>query len=369
MTLALGTMGFVSPVGAQESQVLDPSAITDGRQLYDLGCASCHGADGAGQTEDRVAFEDPLPDFGDCSFASREPDADWVTVAHEGGPVRGFSEVMPAFGEAFSEEQLQAIIEYTRTFCTDGRWPRGELNLPRPIFTEKAYPEDEAVWTILVAADGPGSVINEFVYENRFGPRSQIEIKLPFGTQELVGADQSGDWNAGIGDIGVGLKHAFFHSLESGSIVSGNLEVKLPTGSEKNGWGAGTTIFEPFFSFGQILPASLFLHAQGGVELSTNTDKASNEVFWRGVIGGSWSQNRFGRSWAPMMEVLGASELGDGGTDWSLVPQLQVTLNRRQHVMLNLGVLFPLNEADSRSTRLIMYVLWDWFDGGLFDGW
>jgi hypothetical protein len=37
--------------------------------------------------------------------------------------------------------------------------------------------------------------------------------------------------------------------------------------------------------------------------------------------------------------------------------------------MINVGVRFPVNERRGRSTQLITYFLWDWFDGGLFDGW
>ena len=55
-----------------------------------------------------------------------------------------------------------------------------------------------------------------------------------------------------------------------------------------------------------------------------------------------------------------------GGT---IVSQMQVTLNTRQHVMLNVGVRLPLTHASERSTQLLVYVLWDWFDGGLFSGW
>jgi hypothetical protein len=70
--------------------------------------------------------------------------------------VRGFSEEMPAFGEALTEEELGRVIAYVQTFCTDRSWPRGELNLPRAFFTEKAFPEDEAVSTLTVAALEPG---------------------------------------------------------------------------------------------------------------------------------------------------------------------------------------------------------------------
>jgi hypothetical protein len=29
----------------------------------------------------------------------------------------------------------------------------------------------------------------------------------------------------------------------------------------------------------------------------------------------------------------------------------------------------PLNERDTRKPQLLTYVLWDWFDGGLFQFW
>jgi hypothetical protein len=48
---------------------------------------------------------------------------------------------------------------------------------------------------------------------------------------------------------------------------------------------------------------------------------------------------------------------------------MQVTLNRRQHVMLNLGVRLPLTNADRRNTLILAYLLWDWFDGGFLAGW
>ena len=74
--------------------------------------------------------------------------------------------------------------------------------------------------------------------------------------------------------------------------------------------------------------------------------------------------------WTPMVELLAFRDL-EGGADlnWDLVPQLQVTLNQRQHVMLNLGVRLPLTNTDRRNTLIVVYLLWDWFDGGLFDGW
>jgi hypothetical protein len=49
---------------------------------------------------------------------------------------------------------------------------------------------------------------------------------------------------------------------------------------------------------------------------------------------------------------------------------MQVTLNQRQHLMINAGVRIPLTGRDEgRRAQFVTYFLWDWFDGGLRDGW
>jgi hypothetical protein len=69
-----------------------------------------------------------------------------------------------------------------------------------------------------------------------------------------------------------------------------------------------------------------------------------------------------------MLEVLTARPEG-GQVEWDIVPQMQVSLSRLQHVLLNVGVRVPLNERDERKPQVLVYLLWDWFDGGLFQFW
>ena len=54
---------------------------------------------------------------------------------------------------------------------------------------------------------------------------------------------------------------------------------------------------------------------------------------------------------------------------FDVVPQMQVALNTRQHVLANVGLAIPTTDRDGRSMRLLVYVLLDWFDGGFFEGW
>lgn len=149
--LRLGLIALLWPATVPAQPPTD--AETD-VELYTAACAACHGDDGRGRTQAEVGFAAPLPDFTDCSFASREPDADWFAVIHEGGPVRAFDRMMPAFGDTLGKSEIDAILRHARTFCVNASWPRGEFNLPRPLFTEKAYPEDETVVTATVDAGG-----------------------------------------------------------------------------------------------------------------------------------------------------------------------------------------------------------------------
>jgi mono/diheme cytochrome c family protein len=365
MTAALLGLRPTPGVPGAQAQTFTPPD-TSGARLFQASCAACHGADGRGQPPTQLGFDVAPPDFTDCNFASREPDGDWFAIIHEGGPARAFSERMPALGDALTDDQIRKVLEHVREFCGDAGWPRGELNLPRALGIEKAYPEDEAVITTSVAAEGPGSVVTKLLYEKRFGARSQIELSLPIGYRDVGAPD---GWELGAGDIGIGVKHALFHSLASGTIFTLGGEVVLPTGDEGRGFGKGTTVLEPYLAFGQILPAESFVQVQALAEFPLDRDLA-DEMAWRVAVGRTWSSGRFGRAWTPMVGIFGARELESGAdVNWDLVPQFQVTLSTRQHVMANLGVRLPLNNTGARDTEVLFYILWDWFDGGFFDGW
>ena len=362
ISLAVAAVSATAASAAGQPRAPDRS----GAELYRVACAACHGSDGRGAPASTVGFETPLPDFTDCSFASREPAADWFAIAHDGGPVRAFDRRMPAFGEALTAEEIERTIAHVQRFCDDSAWPRGELNLPRPLVTEKAYPEDEAVVTATIDTETARSLTHQFLYERRLGARTQYEVDVPFALRQSAG----GAWERGLGDVAVALKHVVAHSLARGAILSVTGEIVLPTGKETQGLGQGVTVFEPFLTFGQVLPSNLFVHAQVGAELSTDRARAEHEAFWRTAIGRTYEQGRFGRAWSPMVELLGARELEDDErAQWDAVPQMQITLSKRQHIMVNAGVRVPLTGRSDRRPQVIGYFLWDWFDGGLTDGW
>ena len=373
VAIALSAVWWIQTAGifAQTPQTEKKAELKldTGEEIFRAACIACHGHDGKGTPQTTAGFERPatFPDFTDCSGTTPEPNVDWKSIIHLGGTARGFSEIMPSFTEALTAEQINKVAQYLRGFCTDRAWPRGELNLPRAMVTEKAFPEDEAVVTSAVSTKGPRAITNAFIYERRFGPVNQLEVAVPFGFLR----QPNGSWGGGVGDMTLGLKRVMAHSVRTGSIFSLSGEVNLPTGDKARGLGTGVTIFEGFAAYGQILPKESFLQFQGGVEVPTHRDDANKAVYARTALGKSFRQDKgFGRTWSPMVEVIADRELATGEkTNWDLVPQVQVTLSRRQHVRASFGYRVPVNNTVSRAGQLMFYLLWDWFDGGLREGW
>lgn len=347
--------------------------LTDGAQLFAAGCAGCHGPEGSGAADSTIGFEKPstYPDFTSCQQTSPEVQADWWAVIHDGGKARGFSRIMPAFGDLLTSEQITALVRYIRGLCQDRAWAIGELNLPRPLITEKAFPESE---TILTSTIGPApqsghghDSVTALQYERRFGATNQIEILVPFA----VAHDQSGHTVRGVGDAEFGFKHVLFTSAHTGSIVSLLGVVTLPAGNSDKGLGTGTTVFEADATFGQMFRDNAFVQGQAGIEQGADRDLAPRAGFLRVAGGKSFRADRgLGRMWTPMLEFIANRDFVNGASiDVDLVPEVQVTLSQRQHVRGLVGVQWPVTNSDTRSKQVGFYVLWDWFDGSLFKGW
>jgi mono/diheme cytochrome c family protein len=358
---------------AAAAQTRPSQGLTQGAELFAAGCAGCHGPQGSGAADSTIGFEKPstYPDFTSCAQTSPEVQADWWAVIHDGGKARGFSRIMPAFGDLLTPEQITSLVHYIRSLCQDRSWAVGELNLPRPLVTEKAFPESETIVTSTIgpaAAGGSGhDAVTALQYERRFGATNQIEILVPFA----VAHDQSGTAQRGVGDAEFGFKHVLFSSAHPGSILSLLGVVTLPAGNGDKGLGTGTTVFEGDVTFGQLFPGNAFLQGQAGLEQGANREQAPRAGFIRVAGGKSFRADRgLGRMWSPMLEFIAARDFVNGAsTDIDLVPEVQVTLSQRQHVRGLIGVQLPVTNRDERPKQVGFYLLWDWFDGSLFKGW
>jgi mono/diheme cytochrome c family protein len=340
----------------------------NGERVYKSGCIVCHGANGTGAPQTLTEFKRPdtFPDFSRCDQTTSEPNSVWKAMIEHGGPERGFSQIMPAFGELLSQEQIDDVIAYLRTLCRNEHWPRGELNLPRALITEKAYPEDEVVVSTAVNARGAPGFTTDIIHEQRFGMRNQIEVDVPVTAQ-----DQSHTWYGGVGDVTFGLKREMWSSLRTGSIFALQGSVIVPSGNKSRGFGTGTTTFETFAAFDQLFPTNTFIQFQAGALLPAHTDIAPQTVYWRTALGQSFAGDHgLGRLWSPMVEFVADRDLVTAArTNWDVVPQMQVTISRRQHVRGNLGFRQPFTNTTGRQNQVVFYLLWDWGDGKLTEGW
>ena len=112
--------------GASGAQGTALQGLTSGEQLFQAGCAGCHGPDGAGMPDATVGFEKPatFPDFSGCDQSTPEFEAGWRAVIHDGGAARGFSPIMPAFGDLLTSQQIDALVGHLRSLCRDRSVPR-----------------------------------------------------------------------------------------------------------------------------------------------------------------------------------------------------------------------------------------------------
>jgi hypothetical protein len=272
---------------------------------------------------------------------------------------------MPTFGQVLSQNDIDDVISYLRTFCTQRGWPRGELNLPRAIATEKAFPENELVLTTAANATGAPTWETHAIHEQAFGKRDQIEIDVPWNLEDI-----NHSYSSHIGDMTIGLKHVMFSNLRTGSILSLQGGVLPPAGSTKLG-GAGTTVFEPFAAFDQLWRTNTWVQFQMGADLPADTKKSPQSLFWYTALGQTIAPDqRLGRQWSPMVEFLANRNLVDGAkTDWDVLPEMQVTLSPRQHIRANVGVRTPFTDTAGRHPQVQFYILWDWADGKFWEGW
>ena len=321
---------------------------TEPDEMYEAFCAVCHAEDGTGQVDNPALDAEPM-DFADCAVATPEPDGDWDLVITRGGPAAGLSSEMPSYGDTLNEGQIQSLIGHIRGFCAEPGWPIGTLNFPRPIFTEKAFPENEFL-LLPEFSDGADDVTAlglRAIYERRVGRRGHVEVRFPFESVSVAGAR-----NSGLGDVKLAAKYVVNTDRAMTRITTAGLEVSLPTGDEADGLGHGTTIIEPYLAFGTTV-GDLYLQTQLKVE-SPASDLSDTELGYNAYVG--FDVSEFLHTWTLGLELNGVDR------DLALTPQLRKGLTRTGAIAVAGGVQIPLTNRDVRGTRWVGYFLWEYLD-------
>ncbi len=309
-----------------------------GAMLYRAWCAACHGHDGRGDAARQTHLSVRPANLAECKSSTAETDDAWIGIVRDGGAAYGLSLDMPAFRDGASPEQLRAVVRYIRSLCGERGWPPGELNFPRPVLAEKAYPENEAV----LALRGREQ---EYIYERRLRRRAQLEASARTVVDSL---------SRPFDGVTAALKYNVWYSGERRALASLGVEATPPLGRQDL-WE-----LEPFIAFGANPLPALFLQGEvlGAWEAT------------QGVTGFSYSLGagrEVGR-FVPMLEV-GGTVRRVGKSTVSLVPQMRVQLSRLGHVAGSLGVELPAVGPAPRHPRLTAFLLWDYGDAGLLRGW
>jgi mono/diheme cytochrome c family protein len=106
-----------------------PEQPMSGKQIYDRQCARCHGPDGrptkAAPTARDLTNRSYIDELGDQRIRQ---------AIMEGRPpmtAPGQTQMMPAFGNQFSEPELQVLIGYVRSLSNPGLGP--DVHVPEAV--------------------------------------------------------------------------------------------------------------------------------------------------------------------------------------------------------------------------------------------
>jgi len=320
--------------------------------MWGAWCARCHADDGTGKVKEPTIKVVPM-DLTDCRWTTAEPDADWERAIARGGPAVGLSSEMPGFEDSLTPAQVKGFVTHMRGFCQQAGWPSGNNNFPRPLVTEKAFPENEFVLQPAVSHESePASAsATDFslvaIYERRLGRRAMYEVGIPFYNWDFHTSRDSE-----IGDVAVAVKYAAYAGATTPAIVSFGLETTLPTGQLYKGFGKGTVVFEPFVAAGTML-GNWYVQASGKVELPVDA-LVSRAYLYNLYVGRDSGA-------APNSWTFGAELNGENKELW-VTPQIRKGLTGTGALAASLGVSIPIKHRSEKVVSWVGYLLWEFLE-------
>ncbi len=337
-------LGFGPQAMAQDAPI--PTTIPE---MWDAWCSRCHGKDGSGKVDVPTITVEPM-DFTDCSITTPEGDPDWEAVIAKGGPITGLSSQMPAFGDFLTPAQISEFVGFIKQFCKEAGWPSGNLNLPRPLFTEKAFLENEFILAPVASHEKgwPAEYEMDAIYERRLGKRTQIEFILPIGS-----LDPGGGRRTGVGDVELGFKVAL-NPMTSNHLVSAGFDVVLPTGKRSRGFGGGMAIFEPYVATATTIGSQSHLQVQLKLELPQHHAWRDRTTVYNIYVGHD-------AKLLPSTFTFGI-ELNGENDEVALTPQIRKGLSKSGALAGAFGVRLPLNRRDEQGVKWVGYLLWEYLE-------
>lgn len=104
----LGVVCFCIVLTLQSAKAADLKA---GQTKFQTLCVTCHGASGKGDGAAAAGLNSKPKDLS----ATKRTDAELKKIIKEGGAANGMSPLMPPWGSALSEQDLNNVIVYIRS--------------------------------------------------------------------------------------------------------------------------------------------------------------------------------------------------------------------------------------------------------------
>ncbi len=101
--------GTEAPAGPPTTTAGSNGDDSEIASMYASDCAECHGDEGAGDGPIGAAFE--MPDFTDGDYIEQLSDDELYEAIDQG------TGEMPAFGDVYSEDEIDEMVDYIRTFA------------------------------------------------------------------------------------------------------------------------------------------------------------------------------------------------------------------------------------------------------------
>jgi mono/diheme cytochrome c family protein len=96
-------------------ELAPPGDPANGRRLYELHCAACHGNTGTGDGP-AAAYLYPAPrNHTDPNAMNRRSSADLYQIIAGGGPALGLSSLMPAWSDTFGPHQMWDLVAFLQS--------------------------------------------------------------------------------------------------------------------------------------------------------------------------------------------------------------------------------------------------------------
>ncbi len=96
---------------------LNPQKVAQGQELYNQYCAACHGINGEGQSDWKIRNEDGSykpPPHDTTGHTWHHSDDLLLEIVTQGSDFP--QSQMPTFGKQLSDEEVEAILEYIKTW-------------------------------------------------------------------------------------------------------------------------------------------------------------------------------------------------------------------------------------------------------------